>query len=44
MLDYPDFLRFLISKGTDSVSLNADSIVPMILEIAKEEEIQNKTA
>jgi pyruvate,water dikinase len=42
--DYPDFLRFLISKGIDSVSLNADSIVPMILEIAKEEETQNKTA
>jgi pyruvate,water dikinase len=42
--DYPDFLRFLISQGIDSVSLNADSIVPMILEVAKEEAAQNKTA
>ncbi|OHA85121.1 MAG: phosphoenolpyruvate synthase [Candidatus Yonathbacteria bacterium RIFOXYC1_FULL_52_10] len=35
--DYPDFLRFLISKGIDSVSLNPDSIVPMLFEVAKEE-------
>ncbi|MBI2120397.1 MAG: phosphoenolpyruvate synthase [Parcubacteria group bacterium] len=41
--DYPDFLRFLISQGIDSVSLNADSIVPMILEVAKEEAAQKIT-
>lgn len=35
--DYPDFLRFLIAQGIDSVSLNPDSIVPMLFEVAKEE-------
>ena len=40
--DYPDFLRFLVSQNIDSVSLNPDSVVPMILEIAKEEELQKK--
>ncbi|MEK7209133.1 MAG: phosphoenolpyruvate synthase, partial [Patescibacteria group bacterium] len=29
--DYPDFLRFLIREGIDSISLNPDSIVPMTL-------------
>jgi len=35
--DYPDFLRFLIKEGIEAVSLNPDSIIPMILEVAKEE-------
>ena len=35
--DFPDFLRFLIKEGIDAVSLNPDSVVPMILEIAKAE-------
>ena len=38
--DYPDFLRFLISEGIESVSLNPDTVVPMMFEVAKEEEIQ----
>lgn len=40
--DYPDFLRFLVSQNIDSVSLNPDSVVQMILEIAKEEELQKQ--
>jgi len=40
--DYPDFLRFLISQNIDSVSLNSDSVVPMIFEVAKEEERQRQ--
>lgn len=35
--DYPDFLRFLIKEGIDSVSLNPDSLIPMTFEVAKEE-------
>ncbi len=35
--DYPDFLRFLIKEGIGAVSLNPDSVVPMILEIEKQE-------
>lgn len=38
--DYPDFLRFLISEGIESVSLNPDTVVPMMFEVAKEEEAQ----
>jgi pyruvate,water dikinase len=36
--DFPDFLRFLIQEGIDTVSLNPDSLVPMIFEVAEEEE------
>lgn len=35
--DFPDFLRFLIREGIDTVSLNPDSIIPMLFEIAEEE-------
>ncbi len=35
--DYPDFLRFLIKEGIEAVSLNPDSVVPMILEVSKQE-------
>jgi pyruvate,water dikinase len=35
--DYPDFLRFLIAEGIEAVSLNPDSIVPMMFEVAKQE-------
>jgi len=35
--DYPDFLRFLVREGIDSISLNPDSLVPMLFEVAKEE-------
>ncbi len=40
--DYPDFLRFLISEGIESVSLNPDTVVPMMFEVAKEEEVQRE--
>ena len=36
--DYPDFLRFLVSKKIEAVSLNPDSLVSMTFEVAKEEE------
>ncbi|KKU79637.1 MAG: Phosphoenolpyruvate synthase [Parcubacteria group bacterium GW2011_GWA2_47_7] len=35
--DFPDFLRFLIQEGIDTVSLNPDSIIPMLFEVAEEE-------
>ncbi len=35
--DFKDFLRFLISKGIGTVSLNPDSIIPMLFEVAEEE-------
>ncbi|HEY9585123.1 MAG TPA: phosphoenolpyruvate synthase [Candidatus Paceibacterota bacterium] len=35
--DFPDFLRFLIQEGIDTVSLNPDSLVPMLFEVAEEE-------
>jgi len=40
--DYPDFLRFLISEGIESVSLNPDTVVPMMFEVAKEEQVQRE--
>jgi pyruvate,water dikinase len=39
--DYPDFLRFLIQQGIESVSLNPDSVIPMLTAIAEEEKKQN---
>lgn len=38
--DYPDFLRFLIAEGIEAVSLNPDTVVPMMFEVAKEEAAQ----
>ncbi len=39
--DYPDFLRFLIQNKIESVSLNPDSVIPMLSAIAEEEARQN---
>lgn len=39
--DYPDFLRFLIQNKIESVSLNPDSVIPMLSAIAEEESKQN---
>ncbi len=39
--DYPDFLRFLIREGIESVSLNPDSVIPMLSAIAEEEAKQS---
>ena len=35
--DYPEFARFLVELGIDSISLNPDSIIKTFLEIAKVE-------
>jgi len=40
--DYPDFLRFLVSEGIEAVSLNPDTVVPMMFEVAKEEQLQRE--
>ena len=40
--DYKDFLRFLIREGIGTVSLNPDSLIPMLFEVSKEE--KNLTA
>jgi len=39
--DYPNFTRFLVQNNIEAVSLNPDSIIPMILAIAEEEKKQN---
>lgn len=33
--DYPEFARFLVEQGIDSISLNPDSVLKTILELAK---------
>ncbi|KAJ3345180.1 hypothetical protein HDU91_007442, partial [Kappamyces sp. JEL0680] len=33
--DYPEFARFLVKEGINSISLNSDSVVSTILDIAK---------
>jgi pyruvate, water dikinase len=38
--DYPEFARFLIAQGIDSISLNPDSVIKTMLEIAKAEKGQ----
>jgi pyruvate,water dikinase len=35
--DYPEFARFLVELGIDSISLNPDSVLKTMLEIAKTE-------
>jgi pyruvate,water dikinase len=35
--DYPEFARFLVAQGIDSISLNPDSVVKTRLEIARAE-------
>lgn len=36
--DYPDFTRFLVQNNIEAVSLNPDSVIPMIQAIAEEEQ------
>ncbi|MBK1986251.1 phosphoenolpyruvate synthase [Sphaerospermopsis aphanizomenoides BCCUSP55] len=38
--DYPEFARFLVEEGIDSISLNPDSVLKTLLEIAKAEQGQ----
>ena len=35
--DYPEFARFLIEEGIDSISLNPDTVVKTLLMISREE-------
>ena len=35
--DFPDFLEFLIEEGIETVSLNPDSIIPMLFVVAEAE-------
>jgi pyruvate,water dikinase len=35
--DYPEFARFLVEQGIDTMSLNPDSVIRTILEIAEME-------
>lgn len=35
--DYPEFARFLVQEGIDSISLNPDSVIKTLLEIAAAE-------
>jgi pyruvate,water dikinase len=35
--DYPEFARFLVEQGITSISLNPDSVLKTILEIAEAE-------
>ncbi|BAY81746.1 phosphoenolpyruvate synthase [Calothrix parasitica NIES-267] len=36
--DYPEFAQFLVEEGIDSISLNPDSVLKTMLEVAKVEE------
>lgn len=36
--DYPDFAAFLVQHGIDSISLNPDSIIPVLKRVAEMEE------
>jgi pyruvate, water dikinase len=38
--DYPEFARFLVELGIDSISLNPDSVLKTLLDIAKLESVQ----
>lgn len=40
--DYPEFAQFLVEQGIDSISLNPDSVLKTILEIAKVEVAQTE--
>jgi len=35
--DYPEFARFLVELGIDSISLNPDSVLKTLLDVAKME-------
>ncbi|HLO85216.1 MAG TPA: phosphoenolpyruvate synthase [Nostocaceae cyanobacterium] len=38
--DYPEFVQFLIQQGIDSISLNPDSLLKTLLEVAKCENLE----
>ena len=35
--DYPEFAEFLVEQGIDSISLNPDSVVKTLLNVARTE-------
>ncbi len=35
--DYPEFVRFLVQEGIDSISFNPDSVIKILLEVAAAE-------
>ncbi len=39
--DYPEFAQFLVEQGIDSISLNPDSVLKTMLEIAKVENVKS---
>ena len=38
--DYPEFARFLVELGIDSISLNPDSVLKTLLDVAKTEGVE----
>lgn len=42
--DYPDFAAFLVELGIDSISLNPDSVLKMLLEVEKTEKAIDQAA
>jgi pyruvate,water dikinase len=41
--DYPEFTKFLVEQGIDSISLNPDAVIPVIMQIAEfEKKVHNK--
>ncbi|AFY35008.1 phosphoenolpyruvate synthase [Calothrix sp. PCC 7507] len=39
--DYPEFAQFLVEQGIDSISLNPDSVLKTMLEVAKVENVKS---
>ncbi|MEH2140999.1 phosphoenolpyruvate synthase [Nostoc sp.] len=39
--DYPEFAQFLVEQGIDSISLNPDSVLKTMLEVAKVEGVES---
>jgi len=42
--DYPEFAEFLVRSGIDSMSLNPDSVVPVLTRVAAVEEEMRRGA
>ena len=39
--DYPEFARFLVEKGIDSISLNPDAVLPTTISVLELEKAKN---
>jgi len=42
--DYPDFARFLVKEGIDSMSLNPDTVIKTIMALGKKSKKLPSTA